>query len=202
MLRKIIRMVAFKTGRLKSLYLKICKPSAAEYSEYIRKWGNLYHMGKDVVLWPYTNITDPEYTSLGDNVMLTNCTILGHDGSIAVLNKAYNKKLDSVGKVDIKNNVFVGHGAIILPGVTIGPNVVVGAGAVVTKDIEENSVVVGVPAKKISTLEQFVEKLEKQTDSYPWSYLIQLRDGDYDSSIEPKLKKMRQKFFFPEQLDE
>ncbi|WP_281248276.1 acyltransferase [Methylophaga sulfidovorans] len=153
-------------------------------------------MGKDVVLWPYTNITDPEYTSIGDNVMLTNCTILGHDGSIAVLNRAFNKKLDSVGKVDIKDNVFIGHGAIVLPGVTIGPNVVVGAGAVVTRDIEEDSVVVGVPAKKISTLEQFVEKLEKQTDSYPWNDLIQMRDGDYDLSIEPKLKKMRQEFFF------
>ena len=120
MLSKIIKIIAFKTGRLKSLYLKICKPSAAEYSEYIRKWGNLYHMGKDVVIWPYTNITDPEYTSLGDNVMLTKCTVLGHDGSIAVLNKAFNKKLDSVGKVDIRNNVFVGHGAIILPGVSLG----------------------------------------------------------------------------------
>ena len=41
-------------------------------------------------------------------------------------------KLDAVGKIDIRDNVFVGYGAIILRGVTIGPNAIVAAGAVVT----------------------------------------------------------------------
>ncbi|MCF6194269.1 MAG: hypothetical protein L3J46_08045, partial [Kangiellaceae bacterium] len=70
-----------------------------------KKWGRFYSIGNDCAFWPYTNITNPEYTRLGNNVMLTACTILGHDGSIAVLNKAYGKKLDRVGKEDIKENV-------------------------------------------------------------------------------------------------
>lgn len=52
--------------------------------------------------------------------------------------------------VKIEDNVWIGSGAIILQNVTIGRGAVVAAGAVVTKDIEENSVVGGVPAKFIT----------------------------------------------------
>jgi len=54
--------------------------------------------------------------------------------------------------VVIKNNVWIGASALILPGVTIGENVVVGAGAVVTKDVPDNTVVAGNPAKVIRQL--------------------------------------------------
>lgn len=53
--------------------------------------------------------------------------------------------------VIIEDNVFLGTGAIILKGVTIGRNSVVGAGAVVTKDVPPNSVVAGNPARVIKT---------------------------------------------------
>jgi Acetyltransferase (isoleucine patch superfamily) len=52
----------------------------------------------------------------------------------------------------IKRNAWIGAGAIILPGVTIGENAVVAAGAVVHKDVAANTVVAGVPAKVIKTL--------------------------------------------------
>lgn len=52
----------------------------------------------------------------------------------------------------IGNNVWIGHGVQILPGVTIGDNCIIGAGAVVTKDINSNSIAVGVPAKVIKKL--------------------------------------------------
>ncbi|KAJ2780570.1 hypothetical protein GGI15_003495 [Coemansia interrupta] len=55
--------------------------------------------------------------------------------------------LESARPVKIGNNVWIGGGAIILAGVTIGNNVTVGAGAVVTKDVPDNVVVVGNPAK-------------------------------------------------------
>lgn len=55
--------------------------------------------------------------------------------------------------VRIGNDVWIGGNVTILPGVTIGNNVVVAAGAVVTKDIPDNTLVVGVPAKKIRDLE-------------------------------------------------
>ena len=54
--------------------------------------------------------------------------------------------------ITIGNNVWIGYGAQILPGIKIGDNVIVGAGAVVTKNVENNSVVVGVPAHKVKTV--------------------------------------------------
>jgi len=196
MIKKMLRLFAFKTGKLKRVYIKICKPSGYEYAEYEKKWGRFYAIGDDCAFWPYTNITNPEYTRLGSNVMLSACTILGHDGSVAVLNKAYGKKLDRVGKVDIKDNVFVGHGAIILPDVSIGPNALVAAGAVVSKDVPEGTVVAGVPAKVIGRLDDLVDKLERETNELPWAEIIHNREGAFDPKFEPLLKKMRIDYFW------
>ncbi|OLY91870.1 Acetyltransferase (isoleucine patch superfamily) [Cnuella takakiae] len=55
-------------------------------------------------------------------------------------------------KVVVKRNAWIGAGATILPGVTIGENAVVAAGAVVSKDVPANTVVGGVPAKVLKTL--------------------------------------------------
>ena len=54
--------------------------------------------------------------------------------------------------VVLKRNCWIGAGATILPGVTVGENAIVGAGAVVTKDVEPNTVVGGIPAKLIKRL--------------------------------------------------
>jgi acetyltransferase-like isoleucine patch superfamily enzyme len=201
MLNRIIKFIAFKTGKCKRLYLRLCNPSGYEYAEYQRKWGRFYSIGNDCAFWPYTNITNPEYTRLGNNVMLSACTILGHDGSVAVLNKAYGKKLDRVGKVDIKDNVFIGHGAIILPGVTIGPNALVAAGAVVSKDVGQGSVVAGVPAREVGRMDALVERLEQQTKALPWADIIENRVGAFDVKVEPILKEMRIKYFFGDNND-
>lgn len=54
--------------------------------------------------------------------------------------------------ITIKDNVWIGGGAIICPGVTVGENSVIGAGAIVTKDVEPNVVVAGNPARVIKNL--------------------------------------------------
>lgn len=54
--------------------------------------------------------------------------------------------------------MHIGTGVIIMPGVTIGNNCVIGCGAVVTKDIPDNSVAVGVPARVVKTVEQYAQK--------------------------------------------
>jgi len=196
MIKNIIRSFVFKTGKFKRLYVKVCKPSGYDYAEYEKKWGRFYAIGNDCAFWPYTNITNPEYTRLGNNVMLSACTILGHDGSVAVLNRSYGKKLDRVGKVDIKDNVFIGHGAIILPDVTIGPNALVAAGAVVSKNVPEGTIVAGVPAKVIGRVDDLVAKLERQTNELPWADIINNREGAFDPKVEPLLKQMRIDYFW------
>ena len=61
----------------------------------------------------------------------------------------------------IGNNVFIGTRAIILPGVRIGSNVVIGAGAVVSRDVPDNSICAGNPAKVIGYYDDFKSKNEE-----------------------------------------
>jgi acetyltransferase-like isoleucine patch superfamily enzyme len=56
-------------------------------------------------------------------------------------------------RIHIKQNAWIGAGATILPGVTIGENAVVAAGAVVSKDVSANTIVGGIPAKTIKSIE-------------------------------------------------
>ena len=61
--------------------------------------------------------------------------------------------LGQASEIKIGDDVWLGGNVTILPGVNIGNNVVVGAGAVVTKDIPDNSLALGVPAKVVRKLE-------------------------------------------------
>lgn len=196
-IKSILRYFAFEKGKFTSLYLKVCKPGMTEYADFLRLHGRLHGLGKNCNINLAVNITDPEYVHIGNNVMLSDCTLLGHDGVVGILNDAYNVKLDSVGKIVIKDNVFIGHGAIIMPGITIGPNAVVAAGAVVTKDVLEGEIVGGVPARPISTMDNLVNKLQEKTDKLPWAHIIKARQGAHDAALEPELMAQRIKYFYP-----
>lgn len=94
---------------------------------------------------------------IDNNVTIApNVTLLAHDASTKeFLN--YTK----LGKVHIKENTFLGHSSIIMPGVTVGKNCIIGAGSVVTKDIPDGVVAAGAPAKIITTLDAYLEKIKK-----------------------------------------
>ena len=105
--------------------------------------------------------SEPYLISIGDNVRLVeNVRFITHDGAIWVLRhmKDEYKSCDIFAPITIKDNVHVGTSVIIMPGVTIGSNCIIGSGAVVTHDIPDNSVAVGVPAKVIKTIEEYEEK--------------------------------------------
>jgi acetyltransferase-like isoleucine patch superfamily enzyme len=194
--QKILRHLAMRYGKFRGLYIKFCKPSSEEYTEFLRRHGKLYALGSNCSILPSTVFTDPAYVRIGNNVHFSSCTLIGHDGSIAMLNQAYNVKLDSVGKIDIRDNVFIGYGAIVLPNVTIGSNAIVGAGAVVTQDVAEGDIVAGVPARPIGRVEDLVKKLQAQTQNLPWVDLINSREGGFDPAIEPELVELRVSYFY------
>ena len=110
-------------------------------------WG-----GKHVRLGNYVyanfNLTlvDDGNIDIGDNVMFApNVTVI--TATHPVLPALREKGLQFNVDVKICNNVWIGAGAIIMPGITVGENSVVGAGSVVTKDVPPNTVVVGNPAR-------------------------------------------------------
>ena len=189
--QKILRHLAMRYGKFPGLYNKFCNPCSEEYTEFLTRHGNLYAIGSNCSILPCTVFTDPAYVRIGNNVHFSSCTLIGHDGSIAMLNRAYNVKLDAVGKIDIGDNVFIGYGAIVLPNVTISSNAIVGAGAVVTKDVAEGDIVAAVPARPINRVEDLVKKLQAQTQRLPWADLINSREGGFDPAIEPQLVQLR-----------
>jgi len=197
MIRRIVRYLAMEHGRLRGVWFRLCRPRNDEYAAFLRRHGGLHEMGEDCRVNLDTTITDPGYVRIGDNVTLSSCTLVGHDGSIGVIGRATGLKLDAVGRIDIRDNVFIGMGAIVLPGVTIGPDAVVGAGSIVCRDVPPGSVVAGNPARHICSWEELAAKFERRTASYPWSELIRTREGDYDPAIEPELQRLRRAHFYP-----
>lgn len=198
MIAKSVRKFAMKTGRGRGLYRRICRPLGKEYAEFLRLHGGFYSIGDHCYISTGANITDPAYVRIGSNVRINECSIFGHDGSINMLNRAFGLRLDSVGKVDIRDNVYIGYGSIVLQNVTIGPNAIVAAGSVVTRDVPEGAVVAGVPARQVSTVVDYIEKLKATNANYPWRSLIEARNAEFDPSIEPLLVKQRVDFFYGE----
>ncbi len=93
---------------------------------------------------------------IGDNVKVSaNVTFVTHD----IFHILFNGDVPSyTGCIKIGNNVLIGTNVTILPNVRIGSNVVIGAGAVVTKDLEGGCIYAGVPAKKIGSFDELLEK--------------------------------------------
>lgn len=94
--------------------------------------------------------------SIRDNCTIApNVRLIAHDASTFKL-LGYTK----IGKIDIKENCFIGDSTIVLPNVTIGPNSIVGSGSVVTKDIPPNMIAAGNPAKVITSVDTYISKIE------------------------------------------
>jgi len=107
--------------------------------------------------------TEPYLISLGDHVQISgNVTFLTHDGATWIFSDRSDfTDVHKFGRITVCDNCFVGHGAIILPGVTIGPNSVVAAGAIVTKDVPEGTVVGGNPARVISRVDHYAARAKE-----------------------------------------
>ena len=107
--------------------------------------------------------SEPWIITIGDNVHLTDgIRFVTHDGGTLILREKV-PDLEITKPINIGNNVYIGVDSLILPGVTIGNNVVIGARAVVSRDIPDNSVAVGQPARVIKTIDEYQAKLEKES---------------------------------------
>lgn len=106
--------------------------------------GKNIHIGKRVFINMGCKFQDQGGIFIGDGALI------GHNVVLATLNHAIlpNDRSSMIPKpIHIGENVWIGSNSTILPGVTIGNGAIVAAGAVVTKDVPENTIVGGVPAK-------------------------------------------------------
>lgn len=131
---------------------------------------NMKYVGVDVRINPDTHIIDPQNISIGDRssvgaqcfIQATGGISIGKDTMIAprvaiwTSNHIYTDKEKTIReqgsvfrKVIIEDDVWIGYGAIILPGAILRKGCVVGAGSVVTGEVEEYSLVAGNPARFI-----------------------------------------------------
>lgn len=113
--------------------------------------GDHFTANYNVVILDIAPVWIGDHCMIGPNTMITT---VGHP-----LSPAKRRKHIGIAKpVAIGNDVWIGGNCTILPGVTIGNNVVIAAGAVVTKDVPDNCVVGGLPAKVIKHIENDIEK--------------------------------------------
>ena len=136
--------------------------SSVKRVDYLRRNHIFGEIGKNVTIMDRKIPLYANLIRIHDNVRIaSNVTFATHDITHYMLNNMpgssgeYN---ETVGCIEIMDNVFIGANVTIVGNVRIGPNAIVAAGAVVTKDVPPDSVVGGVPAGKICSLEAYISK--------------------------------------------
>jgi len=128
-------------------------------------------IGKNVYIGSLVVLDDafPEYIRIEDNVQISaGAKIATHDSS---MKNVFAGKLPTyICPVIIERNAYIGSGAIILPGVTIGQSAVVGAGAVVTSNVPPRTIVAGVPARIVGTVDDKIERFLSKGGLFQWKY--------------------------------
>lgn len=101
--------------------------------------------------------------TIGDNVTFApRVHVLAHDASTKI-DLGYTR----IALTRIGNNVFIGAGSIIMPGVSIGDDSIVGAGSVVTKDVGQGMVVAGNPARFVCTKNDYLDRQRTAMEKLP-----------------------------------
>ncbi len=131
---------------LKKMFAEIGEGCYIEPPLYANQSAAFCHFGRNVYANFGLTLVDDTHIYVGD------CTMFGPNVTVATAGHPINAELRAQGyqynmPVHIGRNCWIGAGAVILPGVTIGDDVVIGAGSIVTKDIPSGVVAVGNPCR-------------------------------------------------------
>ncbi len=143
--------LALRQELLAKMFHKLGKNCYVEPPIHANWGGHFISLGDNVYINFNFTAVDDTYIEIGDNVMIgPNVTIATANHPENLNDRAQGKQYNQ--KVILEKNVWVGAGAIILPGVTIGEGSIIGAGSVVTHDITKGVIAVGNPCKVLRKL--------------------------------------------------
>lgn len=151
--------------------------------KYARHLG--VNIGENCLIATRNWSSEPYLVTIGNNVAITaSVSIHTHGGGRIA--RLQIPDFDYFGKVVIKDNSYIGYGAQIMAGVTIGEGVLVAAGSIVTKSVPDHYVVAGNPARIICSTQEFIEKNKKynvhckhMSAKEKKEYLLSLADGRF-----------------------
>ena len=157
----------FKRTVLERLYFYLLPSSKARIS-YLRKHNVFAELGDNIFYQSRRIPVEPYLIRIHNNVVIAaDVSIIPHDIIHMVFNnqakRSGNKDggyMIHMGCIEIMDNCFIGSHSVILEGVKIGPNAIVAAGAVVTKDVPEDAIVGGNPAKVIGSFKELKKRRE------------------------------------------
>ena len=158
---------------------------------------------------PHAKVFVGERTTIGFNsiIMASKCISIGSDCMIApnvyivdsnhgtTSDQLFNTQNNKVESVKVGDNVWIGSGVIVLPGVTICDNVVVGAGSVVTRSLTEPGTYYGTPAKKDSTID-FICVARQTSKRFPNKIFAEIDGRPLISIIIEKLEIIQSGIIF------
>ena len=143
-----------------SVFFSIFPLKADKIGRIIRKYKLYGSVGENCSIQQRKLPLYSELIFLHNNICIgSNVLFVTHDAVHFMLNRLYKNKqfVEKVGCIEVMDNVFIGSGTQIMNNVRIGSNVIIGAGSLITKDIPDNSVYSGNPARYICDFEDFVE---------------------------------------------
>ena len=152
--------------RLINIFLHIrnlvwSKLSPLGYARYlgVRVGNNVTFYG----MKPEMFSSEPWLISIGNDCYITaNCQFITHDGGTLILRKEV-PDLELTAPITVGNDVYIGVNCTVLPGTKIGNRCIVGACSLLKGEYPDHSVIAGVPARVIGTVEAYLEKAKQQS---------------------------------------
>ncbi len=169
-MREMTEEEMIKAGEMAEIVFKLnnTMPNTDEYSSLLKELLGDNLGENSQVMAPIAGAAF-DRIKIGDNVFINSNSLLMARGGITIEDDVmmaanvqllsnnhdeYDRRVLTCKPIHIKKGAWIGAGASILPGVTIGEYAIVGAGAIVTKDVGDYEVAVGVPAKVVKTLDK------------------------------------------------
>ena len=158
-------------------------PSAKKRTEFIKRHHLFGYIGNNCTIQKRKLPLYSNLVFIHNNVKVaSNVGFVTHDIIHKMLNQKYGKAefIERVGCIEIMDNVFIGSGTRILYDTRIGSNVIIGSDSLVNKDIPDNSVYAGVPAKYICSFDEYIEKARAFSTEFKQLYGVDRINGVND----------------------